>query len=92
MNKLKLNWDELVVESFETSAQPSGRGTVRGHISAIQDGCLTETDELSCPGSCEPATCDANCGPGTGGGCGGTQHITCRLTGPAANTCCFAEC
>ena len=91
MNKLKLNWEELVVESFETARESSSRGTVRGHISYFHDTCLTETDELSCPGSCEPATCDGNCGGGSGG-CGGTQVITCEPTGPAAGTCCFYGC
>jgi hypothetical protein len=91
MNKLKLNWDELVVESFETAAQPQARGTVRGHLSAFKDTCLTETDELSCPGTCEPATCDGNCGGGGTGNCG-TYEITCEPTGPADGTCCFYAC
>lgn len=89
MDKLKLNWQELTVESFDTAAAVPSLGTVHANASSFQEGCNTETDELSCPGSCEPATCDGYCG--TGGG-GGTNDITCQLTGPAANTCCFADC
>lgn len=88
MNKLRL--ETLVVESFETSQGEFSRGTVRGYISAFQDGCLTETDELSCPGTCEPATCaEQTCGPG-----GGTETdaLSCRATGPWGDTCCQQPC
>lgn len=94
MNKLKLNWDALVVDSFETASEQTARGTVRGHISYFHDTCLTETDELSCPGSCEPDTCYAGCGGGTVNcsvGCN-SQAITCSPTAPQAETCCHYPC
>jgi hypothetical protein len=92
MNKMKLDWETLVVESFETDSVEPIRGTVHGNASYIQQGCLTETDELSCPGSCDPATCDGHCGYGTGG-CDNSQYIvTCQPTGPAPGTCCIYEC
>ena len=93
MRKLKLNWDELVVESFETTSASTGRGTVQGNASAFEDTCLTETDENSCPGSCEIMTCDENCGGGSWNGCGGGgSRITCVPTAPAGDTCCLQTC
>jgi hypothetical protein len=93
MKKMKLDWDALDVESFETADAPSLRGTVQGNASYVWEGCLTETNENSCPGSCEPATCDDLCTTGTGTSDEPTERgPSCVMTSPWGNTCCQAEC
>lgn len=57
-SKLKLNVDELSVESFRTVALESRTGTVNGH-SIFLPSVLNETDAYSCGGTC--------------GTCGGTD-------------------
>jgi hypothetical protein len=92
MRKLALKLDELSVETFETLAPLDGRGTVRGHDTGpVLCG---ESDVVSCGGSCGRTECfEATCWPNNCGGGGGTQFLSCQLTGPAAHeTCCFAEC
>jgi hypothetical protein len=62
MRKLKLVFDELQVESFETSAASGEAGTVHGHD--YTEYCPTEvcTGEfgLTCKASCG-GTCDLRC-------------------------------
>ncbi len=56
MKKLKLNLDDLKIESFETMPKITGRGTINGHASAscdCTDGCGG--------GVTGPATVDAAC-------------------------------
>lgn len=57
MNKLKLELDELAVESFDTLAASSvRRGTVKAF--GTWDGCpIEETAYLTCPATC--ANCDS---------------------------------
>jgi hypothetical protein len=52
--KLKLNLDELTVDSFDTSAKENKRGTVVGQ----QCTCWTYCAQQTCPGC---PTCDATC-------------------------------
>jgi hypothetical protein len=57
MNKLKLNLDQLAVESFDTSRPAKAKGTVFGE----QCTCWTQCTCPGCP-TCENyATCDATC-------------------------------
>lgn len=62
--KMTLDVETLLVDSFDTAAQPSGRrGTVRGNLAT--DGCTQGlecqfTDWQSCVGGCS----DSGCGPG----------------------------
>ena len=62
MVKLKLNLDELSVESFPTTANGEPpRGTVRGAMFES----FNRTDCGSCEGeTCEGATCFTSCGSG----------------------------
>jgi hypothetical protein len=72
MRKLKLDLDQLTVESFDTNA-PDGprRGTVRAF--------MPPTPFITCPLTCADTcdTCDYSCG--------GTCDATCNCTG---YTCC----
>ena len=47
MNKLKLNVDDLAVDSFEVPASDEVRGTVRGHLATEADCSWHCTDPLS---------------------------------------------
>lgn len=59
MRKIKLNLEELDVESFEPDEARGGRGTVRGaQVTAYYQLCYdTDTWQMSC--TCEP-TCNAD--------------------------------
>jgi hypothetical protein len=64
MKKLKLQLEDLAVESFTTADEKDGRGTVEGYNS-----CQTCQD-IDCSAVCTGTSCD---GTGTGGGdTGGT--------------------
>ena len=74
MKKLTLKFDELRVESFQTSStQADRRGTVHGHYS--QNG--------TCPYSCGNS-CDATCPDSCAYTCQGSCPISC-----VNNTCDF---
>ena len=84
MKKLKLNLDELKIESFETSVQkPNNKGTIHGNITG------NTCDEPTCAGTCpeNPCptnnTCETDCGQNT---CGG---MTCVDTA-CVHTCDFS--
>lgn len=50
MKKLRLQIEQLAVESFTTSAMAQGRGTVRAHATELGNTCGAEP-------SCGPETC-----------------------------------
>lgn len=78
ISKLRLDLDELSVESFEASDEQESRGTVLGHAQS-QTTCYqllcdcSYNYEDSCAGSCG---CNGS-GTGGSGGTGGTQQVTC---------------
>ena len=88
MGKLKLNLDQLTVDSFDTSATAQKRGTVVGEEqctcpSACDTACTcpgcdtcdwSECNQQSCAGSCAGSTCDyyTQCYP-----CGTRGAYTC---------------
>lgn len=79
MNKLKLNLDELSVESFDTMKSEKTRGTVVGE----QCTCYTYCD--TCPGC---PTCDASCNGTCDASCNGTCYeATCVDCGSGDYTC-----
>ena len=70
MKKLKLNLEELKVQSFETSESYNKRGTVVGNatISACEEACLVtttcpppETEDATCHHSCYDTVCSFTC-------------------------------
>jgi hypothetical protein len=72
MGKLKLNLDQLTVDSFGTEAADEKKGTVFGEQCTCQTAC-------TCPG-CN--TCDASCN----GTCW-TQCASCNGTCDTCHTC-----
>lgn len=82
MKKLKLAMEELAVESFATSAESRGRGTVEAHNTFRGNTCGAEN---TCgPETCPPMYCVIGTDPIN---CGGT--IGCPTPGcpPGTNTC-----
>lgn len=68
MKKVKLDLDAILVDSFEVTETPRGRGTVRGHVCCVcgcDPCCCTccatcgNTCLASCNGSCQ--TCEDSC-------------------------------
>ena len=51
MKKVKLNLDELAVESFSATSEQDAEGTVDGYAT------LADTDCASCLDTCRPAAC-----------------------------------
>ena len=85
--KLKLNLDQLEVDSFDTiSRGAAGRGTVRGEQCTCYTNCTCPgcpTCYASCNGTCDatcPATCAYTCDDNTcAGTCDcGTYDYTCE--------------
>jgi hypothetical protein len=72
-SKLKLNLDELTIDSFDTTAGEKGRGTVMGEE---QCTCWTQCGQNTCPGcpTCD-ASCNGTCGAAT---CGASCYGTCN--------------
>jgi hypothetical protein len=74
MNKLKLNLDELAVESFDTTRSEKTRGTVVGEQCTCYTYCDTcpgcPTCDNTCAYTCDDATCPA-C-PTCNASCNGT--------------------
>ena len=87
MNKLKLNLDDLKVQSFETSSIDNLRGTVKGN-------CITRSERPT-GGGCETGPTDlvCDCQPDGGGDTGQTDCLYCPYTsvyeicGTAADSC-----
>jgi hypothetical protein len=69
-SKLKLDLDQLTVDSFDTSATDKPRGTVFGE----QCTCWTACGQNTCPGC---PTCDATCNGSCGATCAGSCYGTC---------------
>jgi hypothetical protein len=94
MNKLKLDLDQLTVESFNTDASGIAR---RGTVQAHSEICVPTRGEFTCGDTCDTCnntcydSCAASCGGGCGSGysCGGTCGGTCF--DPTCNTC-FTNC
>ena len=87
MKKLKLQLDDLRIDSFATTPVAKAKGTVFGEECPSEDPCLATVDvscdgaceataygtcgELTCEDSCYQCTCVASCG-------GQTCGWTCR--------------
>ncbi len=78
MPKLKLDLDQLAVDSFDTEAPPRRSGTVFGEQCTCYTQCTCPgcpTCDASCNGTCG-GTCEASCN----GTCGGTCEASCNGT------------
>jgi hypothetical protein len=82
--KLKLNLDDLSVDSFDTAGAQKQKGTVFGE----QCTCWTQCGQNTCPGcpTCD-ATCNATCGGAT---CAGSCYGTCG--GDTCGASCYGTC
>jgi hypothetical protein len=90
MHKLKLDLDQLTVESFDTIV-PDGtqRGTVQGFGPTRFVSCVPGA--ATCGISCEPG-CDNSVGGTCDPSCGGTCDATCNCTGNSCYGTCAATC
>jgi len=76
MKKLKLNPDDLRVESFAPSRAPAGAGTVRAYLTQYVDvGCDTGAHGI-CQHDFNSPGCEGGDG-GTGDPCTGNPDYTC---------------
>jgi hypothetical protein len=83
-SKLRLNVEELSVESFSPADEVSGRGTVRGADATLgdQSGCINCVPSYDMAVSCDWTQCLNNISCVNPGGCsgGGTYaQITCAV-------------
>jgi hypothetical protein len=91
MKKLKLNLDQLAVDTFTTDHHQGGRGTVAGHATNL---CITYrcqntnlcTGGDSCDGTCYATCGDVNCASYELTNCGGTAYDASCAGGDCYNT------
>jgi hypothetical protein len=76
-SKLKLNLNELRVDSFNTSGSEQKNGTVFGEQCTCYTNC-------TCPGC---PTCDASCNGTCDASCNGTCDYTCNCGGDSYDYC-----
>ena len=92
-NKLKLNLDQLTVESFNTTRGGPKAGTVYGEQCTCYTNCTCPgcpTCDASCNGTCG-ATCDASCNGTCDYSCYNTDCgclETCQQTNCGNEVCC----
>ncbi|HEX8905880.1 MAG TPA: pinensin family lanthipeptide [Longimicrobiaceae bacterium] len=90
MRKLRLDLDELAVESFETQRSAGHAGTVKGReIDAADDGDIIGTIIIltqTCPIVTWCASCVATCDSCDGPSCNSCQITTC-YTGNSPECC-----
>ncbi|HET7228861.1 MAG TPA: hypothetical protein VFJ16_02530 [Longimicrobium sp.] len=83
-HKLRLQLDQLEVETFRTDAVAVGRGTVRGHepydtSTGDYRGCACQTADNTCAGSCAPS-CQFTCPGRPGCEDNDTNYLTCMMS------------
>jgi len=92
MRKLKLNLEQLAVESFQTASAGDATGTVRGAAYAEE---ITEPSVITEPIPTDTIiitirTCQTACNQIT---CGGTCGVTCATCDdPTCNSCFVTRC
>ncbi|MCG8454976.1 MAG: pinensin family lanthipeptide [Holophagales bacterium] len=96
MKKLKLDLDDLKVESFETTPETGeeAKGTVYGYITqdlTICDGCNDPTNQNTCASTCG-STCGNTCGSTCGTTCASTCGNTCGATCGCGGLTCQPDC
>ena len=91
MRKLRLDLEELDVQSFRTADGTTLAGTVFG-VEGTDAECNTAPGSACYP-YCFPSIAGYQCGASTNYGCGFTDYVTC---GNTCNTCddptCFESC
>jgi hypothetical protein len=74
MNKLKLRLDDLLVDTFDTTAVQKAKGTVFGE----QCTCYTQCTCPGCPTCAGYGTCDASCNGTCDASCNCDTDYTCN--------------
>ncbi|HEV7626469.1 MAG TPA: hypothetical protein VGO89_08230 [Streptomyces sp.] len=88
MSKLRLDLEEIRVDSFATGGE-RGKGTVLGHDASLRCGTTDQCTENSCgQGTCYPS-CDILCGSYK---CGGDSYPVCGTGGTSCNVPCEYTC
>jgi hypothetical protein len=95
--KLKLQLDDLRIESFVTTPGEKQKGTVFGEQCTCYTNCTCPgcpTCDASCNGTCG-GTCDASCNGTCDASCNGTCYYSCD--GTCGGSCgvgdsCYATC
>ncbi len=84
--KLKLNLEQLTVDSFDTTRPAAKQGTVFGEQCTCYTNCTCPgcpTCDASCNGTCDAScngTCDASCNGTCNATCGNTCNWSCGAT------------
>jgi hypothetical protein len=79
MRKLKLQLEDLLVDTFQTTGAPREKGTVFGEQCTCYTQCTCPgcpTCYASCNGSCD-ASCNGTCGATCDASCNGTCDYSC---------------
>jgi hypothetical protein len=79
MHKLRLQLEDLVIDSFSTTPVRRAKGTVYGEQCTCPTACTCPgcpTCDASCNGTCD-ASCNGTCG---GASCGATCDASCGGT------------
>jgi hypothetical protein len=102
-SKLKLNLDDLTVDSFDTTLSERPKGTVFGEQCTCYTNCTCPgcpTCDGTCPNTCaytcDDVSCNGTCNCGTDNTCGyscyhtdcGCLPPTCQQTGCGREVCC----
>jgi hypothetical protein len=82
MAKLRLQLDDLLVDSFQTTPPERPKGTVFGEQCTCYTNC-------TCPGC---PTCDASCNGTCDASCNGTCDASCNGTCVSCDWTCGASC
>src|SRR5688572_13923678 len=93
MNKLRLQLEDLMIDSFSTTSVRKEKGTVYGEQCTCQTACTCPgcpTCDASCNGSCGGASCINTCAASCYGTCDASCNGTCACgTEAYADTCVY---
>jgi hypothetical protein len=96
-SKLKLDLDQLAVDSFDTADARPRRGTVFGEQCTCPTACTCPgcpTCDATCPATCVNTCDDYTCANSCNGTCGASCNTcnfacnTCQATACGASPCC----
>lgn len=86
MKKLRLELDELRVDTFATTPMAGDeKGTVHGHVTWTCETLPFEDTDTTCPPPTARATCANSCYGSCYGSCNASCQGSCYITCPGAN-------
>jgi hypothetical protein len=83
MAKLKLQLEDLRIDSFDTTPTQKPKGTVFGEQCTCYTNCTCPgcpTCDASCNGTCDASACNGTCDASCNGTCGASCDFTCAWT------------